>query len=217
MRSEITWLPTHILLNHPSSILTLSSPNLPRHRSMHSRHQARYTHETTLDPKRNKSLYEFGQKQAAENLCCFHMLCAAIQGAYDIVSVPPDRSRGQFFERAGVAFGKYKEYALEDVLGEKLHPREDGTIHPGDIKTYAKGMRADWRCREGGILRCVREARPFWNMVLNYHSSAGTTGIKAWDRLFTDLKRSNFDKGLVQCQVCETWDGTAYSLAYLAL
>ncbi|KAF7792041.1 hypothetical protein EIP86_003068 [Pleurotus ostreatoroseus] len=94
---------------------------------------------------------------------------------------------------------EYKPFKLEPVIGVKLHPRDDGTIHPEDIKVYVDMFRSNWKCREGGILRCIEEQREFWNMILNYHSTARTTGIKAWDRLFDRLKRNQFDKGMIPC------------------
>ena len=167
------------------------------------RPHSRYVHDTSLSSQKNKGLYEFGKKQAAESLKRYHMLCAAIKGEYEIISVPPDFSRAQLFPRAGITFNRYRAYPLEDVLGVKLHPRDDGTLLPADLEMYAREMRSNWQCREGGILRCVGNCdRAFWNMILNYHSVAATAGIKAWDKLFANLKRNNFDMGLVPCPVC---------------
>ncbi len=131
----------------------------------------------------------------------YHYLCAAIQQKYEVTTVPPDFSQGQMFPRAGLVFTAYKTFRLEPVLGIKLHPRPDGTIHPEDIKHYVDMFRSNWKCREGGILRCIDEQREFWNMILNYHSTARTTGMKAWDRLFERLKRNSFDKGMIPCMV----------------
>lgn len=120
---------------------------------------------------------------------------------YELTTVAPDFSQGQMFPRAGVEFDRYTLYTLDAVSSVKLHPRDDGTIHPEDIKAYKQTMRDSWKCAQGGILYCIGNQREFWNMVLNYHSSSATTGIKAWDRLFDTLRASGYDKGVVPCMV----------------
>lgn len=131
----------------------------------------------------------------------YHYLRAAIRGDFDVTTVPPDFSRAQLFPRQGVLFDRYQPYSLKSVLGIKLHPREDGTVHPEDLALYARGLRESWKCREAEILYCLAEGREFWNMVLNYHSAAATTGYKPWDRLFAALKRNDFDKSIIPCMV----------------
>ena len=164
----------------------------------------RFVQQTSLDRTLQKAVYAQGQKQAALALERFHYLRAAVTGAYTLTDVPPDFSRGQLFARKGLEFAAYDGAALPPVLGVKLHPRPDGTVHPEDLALYARGFRACWKMREGGVLYCLGDERAFWNMVLNYHSRAATTGRKDWDRLFAALKRSGFDKGLVPCMVSLT-------------
>ncbi|KAI0826229.1 hypothetical protein BC629DRAFT_1434705 [Irpex lacteus] len=147
----------------------------------------RYVHAIDLTQNADPQRYDIGQRQRQCALERYHYLCAAIQEAYTL-------HRGQLFVRDELDFDRYPAYALESVSA-KLHPRPDGTIHPGDIKLYVDGMVKNYKCSEGGIMYCVGDSRPFWNMVINYHSSAGTTGIKAWDRLFRKLKTSGYDKG----------------------
>ncbi|KAI0042785.1 hypothetical protein FA95DRAFT_1682310 [Auriscalpium vulgare] len=163
------------------------------------RPHSRYTHETDIGPRRKRSLWELGQKQAASSLERYHYLCASIQKAFEVVDVPPDVSQGQMFARKALLFSSYTAFPLDAVSGIKLHPRDDGTVHPGDVKLYISMIKNNWMCREAGILRCIDEAREWYNLVLNYHSSAHTTGHRPWDRLFERLKKSNYDKGLVQC------------------
>ncbi|KAJ3551106.1 hypothetical protein NM688_g4931 [Phlebia brevispora] len=113
-------------------------------------------------PQKDATLYDsLGQKQRdlAAQYHHYPSLCAAIQGKYELATVPPDFSQGQMFPRAGLVFTKYQAFELEPILGVKLHPRDDGTIHPGDIKVHADMFRSDWRCREGGILRCMFDER----------------------------------------------------------
>lgn len=159
----------------------------------------RFVQQTSLDRTRQKAVYAQGQKQAALALERFHYLRAAATGAFALTDVPPDFARGQIFARKGVVFAAYGEAQLPPVLGVKLHPRADGTVHPEDLALYLRGFRASWKAREGGVLYCVGEGREFWNMVLNYHSPAATTGHKPWDRLFAAVKRGGADKSLVPC------------------
>ncbi|KAI0056596.1 hypothetical protein BV25DRAFT_1842199 [Artomyces pyxidatus] len=114
----------------------------------------RFVHDTGNTPQHHRQLWEQGQQQAKLSIERYHYLCAAIQQAYTIGTVP------------GI---------------------------------YSTQFRKNWKCREGGILYCLSEAREWWNMVLNYHSSAATTGHKVWDRLFVQLKENNFEKGLIRC------------------
>lgn len=179
--------------------LAIVSASTPRMSS--SRYPHRYTHETSLSPTKNNALYKQGKGQGEMSLERYHTLCAAIQRKYEFTDVPADFSKGQLFPRKGITFDHYTSYNLEPVLGIKLHPRQDGTIHPGDIKVYKSSFVDSWKCREGGILYCIGEAREFWNMVLNYHSTANTTGMRQWDKLFERLRKSDFDKSLIPCMV----------------
>lgn len=161
----------------------------------------RYRHWDSASLRNQPRLREQGQQQAQLSLERYHYLCAAIQEKFELTTVPPDFSRAQMFPRAGLVFSSYESHPLDPILGIKLHPREDGTIHLGDLKMYASTFRESWKSSEGGILYCIAEEREFWNMILNYHSVAGTTGVKAWDKLFEDLRASQFDKGLIPCMV----------------
>ncbi|KAI0088181.1 hypothetical protein BDY19DRAFT_891698 [Irpex rosettiformis] len=147
------------------------------------------------DPER----YDLGRRQAQCALERYHYLCAAAQEAFTL-----ERARGyRLFVRDVVSFDNYTAYAL-DPVSAKLHPRPDGTIHPGDIEIYVNSIVKNYKCSEGGIMYAIGDSRTFWNMVINYHSSAGTTGIKAWDRLFRQLKTSGYDKGIVPCMFFAT-------------
>ena len=164
-----------------------------------NRPDSRYVHRTNLKP--GTPPYIHGQKQAAIWAERYHYLCAAANKEYTYLdNIPPDFSRGQLFPRQGLDFSTYKAYKLDPVTGIKLHPREDGTIHPGDIEVYVEGFRQNWKTREGGILYFVAEQREFWNMVLNYHSKSHTTGILEWDRLLDQLKVKR-TPAIVPCMV----------------
>ncbi|EKM57062.1 uncharacterized protein PHACADRAFT_172745 [Phanerochaete carnosa HHB-10118-sp] len=176
----------------------------------HGRRVTRFVHYTTQDLVKDRVRRELGEKQHGVAEQWYHQLCAAVKGDYELTTVPPDLSRSQLFAHSGIVFDKYTAYKLEPVTGVKLHPREDGTILPGDLQFYSRTLRDDWQCREGGIMRCMAEEREFWNMILNYHSSAGTTGYKPWDRLFEKLKRNNFDRGMVPCMFFARETGCLY-------
>lgn len=152
----------------------------------------------TVDPE----LFKKGQDHLKTALRRYHWLCAAIQQKYTILdNIPVEFGPGVFFPRQGLDFTPYTQYSFEPVRGVKLHPREDGTIHPGDLELYRDWFEGNWRCREAGILYCVAEFREFWNMVINYHSVAKTTGKEDWDKLFEKLKRSKFNKRVIPCMV----------------
>lgn len=165
----------------------------------------RFAHQTSVDPLTRSAVFKQGQRQAKVSLTYYHYLCAAIKGQFHIKDVPPDPSRAQLFERQGIFFDKYKEYPLEAVMGVKLHPRQDGTLHPGEVTFYVRCFRDNWKCREAGVLYFLEQEREFWNLILHYHSSAKTMGFKPWDRLFEKLKRSGFDKSLIPCMVCSKY------------
>ncbi|TFY62876.1 hypothetical protein EVG20_g6544 [Dentipellis fragilis] len=101
--------------------------------------------------------------------------------------------------RQGIMFEQYAPYKLEPITGIKLHPYEDGTIHPGDIEIYQDLFRRDWRFIQGGLLYAMGEAREFWNCVLNWHSSSYTTGCPEWDALFETLKANGYRKDMLTC------------------
>lgn len=42
--------------------------------------------------------------------------------------------RGIPFARESLGFSAYTAFKLEPVTDPKLHPKPDGTIHPGDIR-----------------------------------------------------------------------------------
>ncbi|KAA1472780.1 hypothetical protein DENSPDRAFT_801565 [Dentipellis sp. KUC8613] len=127
----------------------------------------------------------------------YHRLCAAIQQKYTLLEgIWVEDLRAM---RQGVAFGPYKRSKLEPIQGIKLHPLEDGTIHPGDIALYQNVFQRDWRFMQGGVLYAMGEAREFWNCMLNWHSSAHTTGCEEWDALFETLKANGYRKDTLTC------------------
>ena len=160
----------------------------------------RYKH---YAPKLGTADYKQGKDQAAISLERFHYLRALILGKYTFVdNVEPDISRGQLFPRQGLDFESYPDFKLDPISGIKLHPREDGTIHPGDVSTYLATIDSDYKVSEGGILDAVlRDTRAFFNIMINYHSKAKTTGNLGWDTYFADLKERGFPKMNIDCMV----------------
>lgn len=162
---------------------------------------ARYTHPQDIRPDTGPLLYEQGREQWQLVIERYHTLCAAIKGEYDVTTVPANPMIGQIFPRSGIVFTKYQEYLLEPVTGVKLHPSNDGTVHPHSLEVYRDGMKANWKCTQGGILYAIGCGREFWNPMLNYHSSAGTTGNEEWDELFEKVKEANFEMAVIPCMV----------------
>lgn len=159
----------------------------------------RYVHEY---PTPGTARYEQGKEQAEISIERFHYLRASILKKYRFVDgITPNLSLGQIFPRQGLDFSEYDEYHLEPVSGVKLHPRQDGTIHPGDIERYHDGFKENWKSSEGGLLYYIGEAREFYNIILNYHSPARTTGDLEWDEFFAKLKREDFPKSEIPCMV----------------
>lgn len=153
-------------------------------------------------PKPGTQAYAQGQKQAECNDEQYHYLCAAIQAKYRLLDNIRSSAPGALFPRQGLTFSLYTARSLPDVLGIKLHPREDGTVHEGDLKVYYDSWARDWKHVQGGILYTVgSDQRGFWNVVLNYCSSAGTTGDKKWDALFKKLKENGYKKDTIPCAV----------------
>lgn len=162
----------------------------------------RYTH---CSPQPGTKDYEQGKSQGALNLERYHYLRALILGQYKFLdNIPPDRSRpsGQIFPRQGLDFSPYTDFALEAVTGVKLHPRKDGTLLPADVENYHELIESNYRASEGGILDAVlRNERVFFNIMLNYHSKAKTTGNAEWDAYFAKLRADGFPKKDIQCMV----------------
>ena len=136
----------------------------------------------------------------------YHYVCAALQKAYRVTTVPAQEVYGATFDRQGLIFDAYTAYKLKPILGVKLHPSEEGTIDPEDLTIYVDSFEQNWKSMEGGIMYWVEQRREFWNMVLNYNSSSATMGRKEWDDLFSALKTNNYDKGLVPCMVSALFD-----------
>lgn len=164
---------------------------------------ARYQH---LSPSHltNPVAYEQGLRQAALSIERYHYLCAAVQQKYALVdNVPPDLSLGQLFPRQALVFEQYEPCRLKPLEGIKLHPREDGSIHPGDVEAYQGNFKSSWKHLEGGILYNIGDPRSFYNCIFNYHSPAGTTGNPEWDTLFQTLKANGFSKSIIPCMVSQ--------------
>lgn len=160
---------------------------------------SRYVHHTSLTAMSAPQAYRQGQQQANLSLERFHYLCAAATESYSIVG---EERRDIPFGRQELEFSSYTPHRLKDITDLKLHiPRSDGSIVPGDIDPYVDEFLKDSKCREAGILYCVGEERAFWNMIMNFHSTARTTGIEAWDDLLIRLKLDGPDPGIVPCMV----------------
>ncbi|PSR78622.1 hypothetical protein PHLCEN_2v7369 [Hermanssonia centrifuga] len=112
----------------------------------------------------------------------------------------------------GILFDNYGPYNLKPLLGIKVHLQRVGTVPPEDPKDYARSVRGNWKCREGGILNCLFEEPELWNVMHNYSSSSGTTGMKAWDLLFSPLKKNKSDEGLIPCMAHSSPEKLAVSI-----
>ena len=166
---------------------------------------AHYTHFKTYPSSfdRTRAIAQ-GQNQAGLNLERYHYLRAAVTKAYDIKQLQPgdpSNPNPMPFVRQGIVFDRYKLRDLKPLRGVKLHPDADGSIHPGDLKAYKEELFGNWKVREAGILYAMMELRPFWNMLLNFHSPSKTTGIPAWDKLLNDWQAAGFPKSMLQCMV----------------
>jgi len=101
--------------------------------------------------------------------------------------------------RSIVDFEPYKDCQLKPQENLKLHPREDGSIHPGDLAAYGRLYELGWKMQEGGVLYWIGEGREFWNCMLNYHSPAGTFGLKDIDALYKRLQEEGYPKKIIPC------------------
>lgn len=139
----------------------------------------RYKHHANVSPKQYPAAYQQGLQQAADSLQAYHYLRAAATQAYDEVPYSEGSSRTNF------SFDKYTDHQLEPLVYLKIHLPST----PDELEFYVNGFRAVWENREGGILCCVANERPFWNLISNYHHSPDkTTGIAAWDAILDQLK-----------------------------
>ncbi|KLO11667.1 hypothetical protein SCHPADRAFT_855020 [Schizopora paradoxa] len=153
-----------------------------------------------LSPNPRSQEYKIGKSMTEHARERFHYLCASIQGKFILIDhIPPKIDNGQFFDRQGLDFSPYKDYKLQPILGIKLFPRTDGTVHPDELKMYHEQFANSWRHSEGGILHNMNDKREFYNCILNYHSLETTTGNAEWDAFFEKLKESGYDKSLVPC------------------
>lgn len=159
----------------------------------------RFTQCSALEAFRDPELRERSELQKEMAELYYHILCAALQRKFRITDVPPDPRAFQVFPRSGIVFDSYTKFELEPITGLKLI--EEGCLPAYKLKEYARWLRINWKCRQGGVLYCVDQGAEFWNLVLNWHSEDATTGIKAWDRLFKLLKETNYDKSTIPCMV----------------
>ena len=141
--------------------------------------------------------------QAVSTAAERYLLLADISGyTAFMANVEPNMLLGEIFPTQGLDFGLYTDFKLEPVSGAHLHPREDGTIDPGELNYYREWIEENYRIAEGGILDAVfRDVRSFFSIMLNYHSKAKTTTDPEWDTYFADLKARGFPKKNVDCMV----------------
>ncbi|KIJ23184.1 hypothetical protein M422DRAFT_276296 [Sphaerobolus stellatus SS14] len=75
----------------------------------------------------------------------YHQLCAALQKKFNLLGY--DISNLSLRKR--IDFPDYTDFALGPIDHVKLHPREDGTMHLGDIEVYVDGFESNWKVQEG--------------------------------------------------------------------
>lgn len=156
----------------------------------------RYIH---FSPLVGSEEYQIGQEMATMSIERYHYLVASLQKLYTIRDI--QTTIGPMpVTRQAVDFSAYEPFALRPLVG-KVYPREDGSIHPEDLKGYVQNVEENWKTSEGGVLYTIVEANEFLNLLFNYHSPAGTTGIEEWDVLFGRLRAEGFPKGIIPCMV----------------
>ncbi|KAI0029521.1 hypothetical protein K488DRAFT_32981, partial [Vararia minispora EC-137] len=143
--------------------------------------------------------FQQGRKQAEWMVQRYHYLRAAVTRSYEVREEPANISLTQLFPRQSVYFDRYLDFKLEPIRGMKLHPDEEGRIHPGDLEIYKEEIFVSWKNREAGILYVVCTGRPFWNMILNWHSPAHTTGVRAYDDLLSQWQQAGYPKSMLPC------------------
>lgn len=132
---------------------------------------------------------------------CYHYLCAAVTHAY---AIDEERTRNEPPSRQDyLEFSRYTAYQLDKVtlagyVGPPLPPPKSNAHK---IRPYVARFTSDWRCREGGILRCTMEEREFWELIMSFHSEARTTGIPQWDDLLIKMELEGCRPGIVPCMV----------------
>jgi len=153
---------------------------------------SRYVH--TDNPQR-------GPGQAKCNQEHYHYLRAAVTRSFELVTEAPDPANPvQMFPRQGLSFARYPAYTLKPLHGMKLRLREDGRMHPDEIQIYKDYLFLGWKSREGGIMYTA-VGQEFWGMILNYHSPARTTGLRAWDTLLNQWKEADYPQSMLPCMV----------------
>jgi hypothetical protein len=165
--------------------------------------------------------YKMGQRQAELSMTRYHTLAAALTKKYTYADTPRNAHGGYLNlpnnsdptthnidasallpgSRQTIDLSSYKASTLEPIPIVKLHPRADGTIHPGDLSKYREVFEDNWKTQEGGILYCVAESRKFWNCLISYHGPTKSTGIKEWDDLFHRLESMGHAKRIIPCMV----------------
>ncbi|KAF9077806.1 hypothetical protein BDP27DRAFT_1397544 [Rhodocollybia butyracea] len=178
------------------------------------------------NPKPGTSDFEFGQKQAAQQLIYYHTLCAALQKKFSFVvskgiagpdadgNVDSAITLAVLAHRplSDIIFPEYTEFALDSIQRVKVEIRPDGLVHREDLKIWHSIFKSNLETREGGILSCTQanQAREFWPIVYNYHT-CGKTGNADWDELFDKLKSEGYPKDIIPCRYYGTeagcWDG----------
>jgi hypothetical protein len=163
-----------------------------------------------------------GQQQAELSITRYHTLIAALTKKFTYTDAPRNAHGGYLNlpnnpEPAGthiidasalvpgsrqtIDLSSYQAYKLEPIFNVKLHPREDGTIHPKDLSAYRDVFEDNWKTQEGGILYCLAESREFWNCLMSYHGPIKSTGIEEWDELFHRLELTGHAKNIIPCMV----------------
>ncbi|KAJ3872479.1 hypothetical protein F5051DRAFT_382295 [Lentinula edodes] len=180
------------------------------------------------NPRPGTTDFEFGQKQAAQQLIYYHTLCAALQKKFS-VSVSkgfagPD-ANGRLVGDPGITLGvlahrplsdinfsEYTDFALESIREFKLEIRPGGLAPQEDLEIWHDMFKNNFETREGNVLSCTHGscASEFWPIIHNYHA-CGDTGDPGWNKLFNRLKSEGYPKSIIPCRYfgahAGCWDG----------
>ncbi|KAA1472779.1 hypothetical protein DENSPDRAFT_839143 [Dentipellis sp. KUC8613] len=138
-------------------------------------------------------------RQAAYQEECFHLLCAAVQQAYEIHDVRPGTVDTQPVK--DIVFDTYTPRELEPISSVRFFLLPDGSIDPEHVEMYQVLTGWNWKHMQSEILYAVGGElnHSFWHCVVNWHGNAKTTGNTMWDSCFTRLKESGYERKVIPC------------------
>ena len=158
-------------------------------------------------PEPGTDAYREGQEQAKLNLESYHYIRALILGEYTIVDhvgpesdAPPDEKHTS--PKKQLDFSQYTGCELRMPLDVEVRLQEGGTVSPEDLKTCRDSIKVKHWISNGDILDALQDHRQaFFSIMINYNSTAKTTGDAAWDAFFNKLKEDGVPQKNIKCPV----------------